>query len=164
MTSGAAQIQSLSAQLESLLSETRSKVQKTASSYKGQTSDAWQAKQSSWDATSTDMQQLLQDIGKHVDSSNDVYTSTDAAGSGSAWAVPCRTVTCGSREVRRTATAARSGCGSTPTTDRASVAHRGRWKPVPHPTSRTSRPAHVHTSRIAASITPSGSTARFSSS
>ena len=47
------------------------------------------------------------------------------------------------------------------------AAQRGRWKPVPQPRSSTSRPAQPdppRTSRIADSMTPSGSTARFSSS
>ena len=49
-------------------------------------------------------------------------------------------------------------------TDAAVTANRGRWKPVPHPTSSTARPSHDATDRRAASIAPSGSTARFSTS
>ena len=43
--------------------------------------------------------------------------------------------------MRRRAIAARSPCGSTPVTERAVSANSGRWKPVPQPMSRTSRPA-----------------------
>ena len=45
-----------------------------------------------------------------------------------------------SRRVRRRASATSGGWGSTPTTRRAVSAKRGRWKPEPQPTSRTSRP------------------------
>src|SRR3954447_5207933 len=94
-------------------------------------------------------------------------TSTDAGGSGIRCAVPTRTDTFVSLRVRRAASVARSGCGSTPYTRRACEAQRGRWKPVPQPRSRTSRPDHPtppRTSRMADSMTPSGSTERFSSS
>ena len=57
-------------------------------------------------------------------------------------AEPSSTVTLPSRRTRRRAIAARSGCGSTPVTERAVPANSGRWKPVPQPMSRTSRPAH----------------------
>ena len=43
-----------------------------------------------------------------------------------------------------------AGCGSTPITDAAVAAKSGRWKPVPQPRSRTSRPAHDAAPRIAA--------------
>ena len=49
--------------------------------------------------------------------------------------------TFGSARVRRRASATRSACGSTPITDAAVAAKRGRWKPVPQPRSRTVRPA-----------------------
>jgi hypothetical protein len=43
-------------------------------------------------------------------------------------------------------------------------AKRGRWKPVPQPMSSTTLSAYGRIERIVASITPSGSTARFSTS
>ncbi len=66
--------------------------------------------------------------------------------------------------VRARARCSRGGWGSTPVTERAVAANRGRWNPAPQPTSRTSCPAQSWTARIAASIRPPRSTARFSSS
>ena len=91
--------------------------------------------------------------------------STERSATGSACAEPCRTSTFGYAAVRGAAPARhRSACGSTPTTCAASAAKRGRWKPVPQPMSRMSAPDHGCSRRISASITPSGSTALFSSS
>src|SRR5688572_13007327 len=88
--------------------------------------------------------------------------STDASPTGRACAVPTETATFDSLRVRRRASAARSGCGSTPMTEAADVAQRGRWKPLPQPTSRKRRPRQDATVAIATSIRPCGSAARFS--
>src|SRR4029453_654987 len=49
-------------------------------------------------------------------------------------------------------------------TREAVAANIGRWYPVPHPTASTVPPAQSRIARMAGSITPSGSTARFSTS
>jgi hypothetical protein len=49
-------------------------------------------------------------------------------------------------------------------TDAAESAKRGRWNPVPQPISTTVCPRQSWIERIDASITPSGSTPRFSAS
>ncbi len=76
--------------------------------------------------------------------------------------MPSRTSTFGSRAALRAASAARSGCGSTPMTWAADSAQRGRWNPVPQPMSRTVAPFQGRISARFASMTPARSTAEFS--
>lgn len=83
MANGSSNLTSLAGQLQGLLDDTRSKVQTTAGHWGGQTSDAWLAKQGQWDTTATDMQQLLNDMGKHVGTSNEQYVATDGKGAAS---------------------------------------------------------------------------------
>ena len=85
LANAAQTIQSTSNNLNSKLDELKSQLNPIAASWTGTASENYQVQQRKWDQAQTDLNQVLQAIGKAVEAAHDAYQSTETSNA-QAWA------------------------------------------------------------------------------
>ncbi|MBR7826294.1 WXG100 family type VII secretion target [Actinospica sp. MGRD01-02] len=84
LANAAQTIQQTSNNLNQKLDDLKSMLNPIAASWQGKASENYQVQQRKWDQAQSDINQVLQAIGKAVEAAHDAYTSTENANA-AAW-------------------------------------------------------------------------------
>jgi len=83
LAEAAQSIQRTSANLNTKLADLKSELGPVVAQWTGSASENYQAQQQKWDQAQTDLNSVLQAIGKAVEQAHDSYTQTETANSNS---------------------------------------------------------------------------------
>ena len=83
LAEAAQSIQRTSANLNTKLADLKSELGPVVAQWTGTASENYQAQQQKWDQAQEDLNNVLQAIGKAVESAHDAYTQTESANAGS---------------------------------------------------------------------------------
>lgn len=83
LANAAQAIQSTYSNLNQKLDDLQRQLQPVVSTWSGQASENYQAQQQKWNQAQTDLGNVLQAIGKAVETAHDAYTQTEQANAGS---------------------------------------------------------------------------------